>query len=123
MARGLPLIVILMISALLAVTGCGDKKTPSPAPQVPPERAGTRKTFDMNCGRCHWINAPADAEKMKGPDLGKVAAPPEHTREWILAYIRDPQSKKADSKMPKFGVDKLSDEDLGALADYLATLK
>ncbi len=57
----------------------------------------------------------------KGPDLGKVGEDPTHTVEWLMEYIRDPKSKKADSKMPKQG--QINDENLRAVAEYLASLK
>ena len=122
MARGLPVVVMLVLSALIAVAGCGDKKDATPTPQGPAQFTAARKTFDTHCAKCHTINAAAGEPKKKAPDLGKVAALPEHTRDWIADYIRDPRSKKAEAKMPKFA-DKLSAEDIGALADYLATMK
>jgi cbb3-type cytochrome oxidase cytochrome c subunit len=59
---------------------------------------------------------------MRGPDLSKVAAESEHTRDWIKEHIKDPQQHKNNSRMPKFA-GKLSDEDLNAVVDYLASLK
>jgi cbb3-type cytochrome oxidase cytochrome c subunit len=59
---------------------------------------------------------------MGGPDLGQVAKDPAHTPEWLTQYIQDPKSVKADSKMPKFE-GKMSEEDLKALVEYLASLK
>jgi mono/diheme cytochrome c family protein len=58
----------------------------------------------------------------KAPNLGKVAANPEHTREWLRGYILNPQSKREKSRMPKFE-GKLSDDDLNKLVDYLLILK
>ena len=58
---------------------------------------------------------------MKGPDLAHVGK--EHDKKWIAEYIRDPQSKKADSKMPKQDDKKLSDKDLDTLAGWLAEQK
>jgi cbb3-type cytochrome oxidase cytochrome c subunit len=59
---------------------------------------------------------------MKGPNLAKVGAEPTHTRDWIADHIRDPKTHKKQSSMPKFS-DKLKDEDILTLADYLASLK
>jgi cytochrome c2 len=59
--------------------------------------------------------------KQKGPDLGKVGQDPAHTVEWLMAYIRDPKSRKPDAKMPPQG--KINDQDLRAVAEYLASLK
>lgn len=59
----------------------------------------------------------------KGPDLGKVGKDPAHTVDWLTEYIRNPKSKKPDSKMPAFPAARISDTDLHALAEYLASLK
>lgn len=61
------------------------------------------------------------AGPLKGPDLSDVGAKPEHTVEWLIAYLRDPRSKKPNSRMPPF--DKLKEEDLRALAEFLVSLK
>lgn len=58
---------------------------------------------------------------MKGPDLSKIGK--EHDKKWIAEYIRDPQSKNPDSKMPKQDEKKLSDKDLDTLAAWLAEQK
>jgi mono/diheme cytochrome c family protein len=57
----------------------------------------------------------------KGPDLGKAGQDPTHSVEWLMAYIRDPKSKKADAKMPPQG--KINEKDLRDVAEYLASLK
>jgi len=66
---------------------------------------------------------PPNAPGGRAPDLAKVGADPEHTVEWLSALIRDPKSKKDDARMPPFPVEKISDADLQALAEYLASLK
>lgn len=58
-----------------------------------------------------------------GPELTQVAAEEEHTREWLIEQIRDPKKHKPDGKMPSFGKDTISDEDLNKLVDYLLSLK
>jgi len=58
----------------------------------------------------------------KGPDLSHVGADSKHTTAWLIEHIRNPKSHKADSRMPPFE-GKISEEDLKALADYLASLK
>jgi mono/diheme cytochrome c family protein len=54
--------------------------------------------------------------------LGKVGADPEHTVEWLVAFISDPKSKKPDARMPAFG-GKINEEGLKSLAEFLASLK
>jgi len=93
--------------------------------------AAARQTFDARCARCHAIGdsggqvaagpGPGGGRK-RGPDLAKVGADPKHTRQWFIDYIRDPKTQKADSRMPSFG-NQLNDNELGALADYLSSLK
>jgi Ca2+-binding EF-hand superfamily protein/cytochrome c2 len=64
----------------------------------------------------------AQAKQIRGPDLGKVGQDPDHTVDWFKAYIQNPKSKKPDARMPSF-VGKIKDDDLNALAEYLASLK
>ncbi len=60
---------------------------------------------------------------MGGPDLTKVGAEPEHTKQWLTDHVRNPKAHKPQSRMPASGADKISDSDLSALADYLASRK
>jgi mono/diheme cytochrome c family protein len=99
--------------------------------------AAARQTFDARCAKCHAIGesggpgpgggggpgpgGPGGGRK-RGPDLAKVGADPKHTRQWFIDYIRDPKTKKQDSRMPSFG-NQLNENELGALADYLGSLK
>jgi mono/diheme cytochrome c family protein len=81
--------------------------------------------FAASCARCHSVGGAASAgprDGMKGPDLAGVGADPHHTRQWFINYIRDPQAEDRVSRMPKFE-GKLSEGDLLALADYLASLR
>jgi cbb3-type cytochrome oxidase cytochrome c subunit len=58
----------------------------------------------------------------KGPDLGKVGADPTHTPQWLAEHVRNPKIHKPQSRMPSYA-GKIKEEDLLALADYLASLK
>jgi cytochrome c2 len=57
----------------------------------------------------------------KAPDLGKVGK--DHTVEWLMKFIRNPKAVKEKARMPAFPENKIKDEDLKALAEYLASLK
>ena len=46
-----------------------------------------------------------------------------HDAEWIKEHVRTPKKHKEQSRMPAFDEAKLSDADLQAVADLLATLK
>jgi predicted Zn finger-like uncharacterized protein len=82
--------------------------------------AAGRKVFAANCSRCH--NADGGRGRGRGPDLSHVGANPSHTIQWFKEFISDPNSKKPDARMPGFA-GKISDKDLTALAEYLASLK
>jgi cbb3-type cytochrome oxidase cytochrome c subunit len=56
----------------------------------------------------------------RGPDLAGIGA--KRTVDWLMEQIREPQSHRPGSRMPSYG-DKISEEDLRALATYLASLK
>jgi cytochrome c2 len=58
----------------------------------------------------------------KGPDLAKVGEDPAHTVDWLMEHIRNPKAHKPKSRMPSFE-GKIKDDDLRALAEYLASLK
>ena len=57
------------------------------------------------------------------PDLSKLGADPEHTVEWIAEHVRNPKAHKPESRMPAYGEDRINNEDLQALAEFLASLK
>ena len=66
---------------------------------------------------------PGGPPGMSGPDLTKTGAETEHTTKWLSDHIRNPKSHSPKSSMPASGVDKISDADLKALVEYLASRK
>jgi mono/diheme cytochrome c family protein len=84
-----------------------------------------KQVFRAHCTRCHTVGggetAGASADQMAGPDLSRVGADPEHTRQWLMDTIRDPQAENRLARMPKFE-GKLTEGELLALVDYLASL-
>jgi len=82
-----------------------------------PNLAG-KKVFNTNCARCHSTVQPGGG---RAPNLAKVGADPEHTVQWLTEFIRDPKSKRENAKMPAFN--NLSDTDVKAVAEFLASLK
>ena len=102
-----------------------------------PHAAGKKVMVSSNCFRCHAVNGarpgggmpgpggpggPKGRGGMGGPDPGHVGQEPTHTTDWLAQYVQNPKSVKADSKMPAFE-GKMSEGDLKALAEYLASLK
>jgi mono/diheme cytochrome c family protein len=79
--------------------------------------AAGKQVFQRSCTRCHRISG-LDGGGRQGPDLSTIGR--EHDAEWLTEFIRDPKSKKPDSRMRPV---RLSDPDLHAVAAYLASLK
>jgi predicted Zn finger-like uncharacterized protein len=81
--------------------------------------AAGQAVFQKSCARCHTVIA---GGRSRAPNLSKVGADPAHTVAWFEALIRNPESQKPGARMPPFE-GKISDTDLRALAEYLASLK
>lgn len=67
------------------------------------------------CAMCHAIGGKGG--KM-GPDLSDVGG--KQTQDWLAKFLKDPKGTKPGAKMPAV---KGTDEELDAIAGYLATLK
>ncbi|MDP2645362.1 MAG: c-type cytochrome [Desulfobacterales bacterium] len=75
------------------------------------------KTLERKgCYGCHKIAGYEDTPKI-GPVLSGLATKVNYT--WVKNWIKDPKSVFPTARMPKFG---LSDEESGAIADYLFKL-
>jgi mono/diheme cytochrome c family protein len=78
------------------------------------------KLFLQTCFACHTLNG--DGPAKVGPDLNVPLNPTEYFKETILPqYIRDPKSVRAwdGSKMPGFGPEVFSEEDIATIVSYL----
>jgi mono/diheme cytochrome c family protein len=73
--------------------------------------------YQKRCKMCHSVGGVGGPMAKNGGPLDAVSAKGEA---FLKEYIKDPKSKKADSKMPK---PNLSDEDLNAVVSYLMGLK
>jgi mono/diheme cytochrome c family protein len=108
--------------------------------------AGKKVYADNKCANCHKLGdtggggggmmaggllapapgatgTPVAGGPMAAPDLTKVGAMPERTRQWLTEHIRDAKKHKPQSRMPAFPTDKISDADLDKLVEYLASRK
>jgi ubiquinol-cytochrome c reductase cytochrome b subunit len=79
-------------------------------------RSGTAaRVFATRCATCHAIDREGDAST--GGDLSTAGR--KRTAEWLRAWITDPGAIDPATDMPAFG-DRLSEEEMGAIVDYLA---
>jgi ubiquinol-cytochrome c reductase cytochrome b subunit len=80
------------------------------------ESRGLRLYVDRECSYCHQINGQGGIRR--GPDLSNMVAKG-RSREYLAAYIKNPQAIDPSSPMPKYD---LPPDDLNALADFLLSL-
>jgi mono/diheme cytochrome c family protein len=69
------------------------------------------------CMDCHTLKGKGGAV---GPNLTYVGS--KRSRDYIIQQIQDPKSHNPNTEMPSFR-DRLSDQELRDLADYLSRLK
>jgi mono/diheme cytochrome c family protein len=104
--------LIALALAAAAVTGCGGEET-TPA-------AGEQVFRSAGCANCHTLGA-ANSSGMVGPDLDKALAG--QGTDLIRRSIVDPNARIAPgfpAVMPTDYAERLSDEELRALVDFLA---
>jgi ubiquinol-cytochrome c reductase cytochrome b subunit len=86
-------------------------------PNLTPEVQTASTVFGRYCATCHMIDGEGGAA---GPDLTHEGM--RHDAKWLKDWIADPESVDPVANMPPFG-DRLSDEQLTAIANYLAGRK
>src|SRR5437899_6493288 len=114
--------------------GSADEKSTSPAGQESaeskPSESGSdgggsdpyatgKQVFQKSCARCHRIGG-GSGMRGRGPNLSTIGR--DHDVDWLMTYIRNSKAQKPDSLMPSFE-EKISDEEIRAVAWYLASLK
>jgi mono/diheme cytochrome c family protein len=90
-----------------------------------PVASGPKGLFDAHCAECHaqagQPGGPPKVGMSKGPDLTKITTRPGRDAKYIADFIRDPRSVNPTAKlMPAFG-DKLTDEEIRSLAEYVVS--
>jgi ubiquinol-cytochrome c reductase cytochrome b subunit len=83
----------------------------------PGAKQGAQLFASLGCGGCHTVNGVGGT---LGPNLSNEGDMG-RTRQWLEAQIRAPRSHDPQSIMPAF--DKLGDQQLNELIDYLLSLK
>jgi nitric oxide reductase subunit C len=74
--------------------------------------------FEKKCKVCHSIAGVGGPMAKTGGPLDGVGS--KRDEAWLKEYIKDPKSKNPQSKMPKAT---LSEEEINAVAAYVASLK
>ncbi len=103
----LPTMCATVLTALL-LTACTPAATPAPTPTVDSVVRGEELYESKGCAACH-------GEGGVGTDL--APALPGHTEEQVLKQVRAPRGQ-----MPALGPEKISDDDLAAIAAYVVSL-
>lgn len=97
-------------------SSCGECHR-GPLPGTPQLNMGRNLLAREGCVHCHTVKLP-DGSQMKAtddpPSLSHIAD--KTTREWIFAWLKDPQAYASTATMPNF---KLSDEDLRDISAFL----
>jgi mono/diheme cytochrome c family protein len=99
------LVVVLAALGTLLLPAC---ETNSRAKQLMAEN---------KCLECHMFKGTGGAV---GPNLTSVGG--RRNRDYIYTQIKDPKSHNPRTAMPSFG-DRLSENDINILSDYLSSLK
>lgn len=108
--------LIMSISISISSSGCNSAQ---------PESSGPIGLYNKHCASCHAQAGEPGGPKLgssKGTDLRHIGSKPDRTIEWLAEYIRDPKSKRPDSRMPGFE-GKLTDVEIRELAELLAAQK
>ena len=105
-----------ILPAKYVESGCGQCHR-GPLPGTPTLNQGRNLLSGHGCVHCHTVKLP-DGSTMKAtddpPPLSHIAD--KTTREWIYAWLKDPQAYAATATMPNF---KFSDDDARDIAAFL----
>lgn len=77
-----------------------------------------KEVYEKKCKACHSIGGVGGPMAKNGGPLDGVGSKMDEAA--LKTYIKDPKSKNPQSKMPKAS---LTDEELNAVASYIASLK
>lgn len=119
-ARALTVYLLSLTGARVPQEYVARLRRPPPAPvstllASPGMSRGEALYVEMRCYYCHSVNGRGGH---LGPDLSRVGI--ERSREWLTAHFRDPRAISPHSLMPNYP---LSDADIGALVDYMLSLR
>jgi mono/diheme cytochrome c family protein len=78
---------------------------------------GRRLFLDNGCLGCHKLSGYEKPERV-GPAIARIGE--KVNREWLIKWLKKPKDYLPETKMPRF---RLSDEEIGYVADYLMSDK
>jgi quinol-cytochrome oxidoreductase complex cytochrome b subunit len=119
LAGGVTIIVALVYLTVMGFAGArpyGQTILIPDRPFTPSESRGLFLYADRECSYCHQISG--EGGHRVGPDLSNVSAK-HRTPDYLMRYIKNPQSINSTSVMPKYD---LPEADLRALADFMLSL-
>ncbi len=85
--------------------------------ELKPAEAGAILFSELGCANCH--GGSDVLTRRQGPNLGGISG--RLDRDWVVGFLRDPESKRSGSTMPKM-FDGMKDEEVEAVVAYLGTL-
>jgi sulfur oxidation c-type cytochrome SoxX len=95
----------------------GAPSAPSPSLSLSASAKQGKQLFtNVGCLGCHMVNGQGGKV---GPDLSNIANAG-HSRQWLKTQIQNPKSHDPQTAMPAFN--KLSDQQVSDLVDYMETL-
>jgi mono/diheme cytochrome c family protein len=105
-----------ILPALYIESSCGQCHR-APLPGTPQLNDGRRLMARYGCAHCHTVKLPEGGTlktEDDPPSLSHIAD--KTTREWLFAWLKDPQAYAATATMPNF---KLSDDDARDISAFL----
>lgn len=101
--------------AALALVGAAAVGAEERRPLGDPVETGRRAFFAQGCYGCHTIGALGTPI---GPDLSRLGS--KYPRDYLERWLRDPAAQRPRAHMPKL---ELTEEEIGALAAFLSSLR
>jgi ubiquinol-cytochrome c reductase cytochrome b subunit len=114
----------LLLYAALRSDSENVRVTASGQPLTSLERAGRALVKSQNCSACHSIGdqkPDASGDVNKAPSLNDIGF--HHSSGWLHSFIENPDRFHPGTKMPAYGLPKLSHMEMEEVARYLSTLR
>ena len=116
-------VLCLVSITYLSIMGIANSKPYGEIIRIPDRQLTASETAGLNiyvereCAYCHHILGAGG--RREGPDLSNVVAK-DRTKDWLVQFIKNPQSTSPWSIMPKYD---LNQKELHSLADFILSLE